>query len=154
MSRRPTPTAILRLQGGRVRGRTGEPTLASVQKLRCPNDLSPVGKAYWRALVKHLAGLRVLAESDGPILRLACLAHSDAVVAREHVAEHGVLITGQSPSGAATLTANPACRLASDADKRLRLCLMELGLTPAARAKVKVAPKEPRTDAFSFLSES
>ncbi|MEO0036681.1 MAG: hypothetical protein RLZZ501_2704, partial [Pseudomonadota bacterium] len=80
-------------------------------------------------------GLERLAETYAEILRYRSLIEAD-----------GVTYTTTGTSGDALIKAHPAVAMLADADRRFKSYLVEFGLTPAARTKVKVDGKDQKAD--------
>jgi P27 family predicted phage terminase small subunit len=84
--------------------------------------------------------MRVLTEADGEALALAADALADYVTARGVIQKKGHTYETKTEAGAVMVRPRPEVSIASDAWKRARLMLLEFGLTPAARGKVKAVP--------------
>jgi P27 family predicted phage terminase small subunit len=84
--------------------------------------------------------MRVLSEADGEALALAADALADYVQARKVIEKQGHSYEATTEAGAIIVRKRPEVTIASDAWKRARLMLLEFGLTPAARGKVKAVP--------------
>ena len=99
------------------------------------------GEARWafRQLVKLLGddGMRILSKSDRHALILPCDDYREWRGARRHVEEHGQVYEAVNKRAETTLHANPSVGIAAEAWRQVRQMLLEFGLTPAARAKVK-----------------
>jgi len=116
--RRPAPTALKILRGAqkcRING--NEPRFSPVSERRAPSWLGKFGSDLWRRLMPVLAGAGLLTEGDMAALELLCDEYD--IVRRD-----------------------PEDALARD---RLRKLLVEFGLTPASRSRLKV-PGEKRGD--------
>jgi P27 family predicted phage terminase small subunit len=111
-------------------------------------------------MVKALCPLGMLTAVDGAALAHYCDLHARAVqiaaeMARPEfrmlVAETDTFI-GEEGQGTQTLKArpNPLVRMMLQTKQQLRLYLIEFGLTPAARSRVKVAtpPEQSRLEKF------
>lgn len=150
MPNRPLPTRLKLLRGTAqpCRMNPREPVPPPGVDLTPPADMTGAALDFWKQLAPPLGEMRIMGDADRHILRLACLAYADGEAAREVVRKVGVVIPTKAPNGVVTLRSNPACRLASDADKRLRLALTELGCTPSSRSRVSStgADAEPAGD--------
>lgn len=131
--RRPKPTEVKKRQGTLQKCRTNakEPTPQKGAP-KMPTGLSKKARAYWKDIAPQLDEMGVLTRADAMALTRLCEAVADWHQANEAEAEHGLVFTTVD----GLIKANPATRLKSDADKRIRAWLIEFGLTPAARSKV------------------
>ena len=94
-----------------------------------------------------MSGTGVYASGDRFALELAAHAYQEWFTANAEVKSRG--LTYQSTGDAGTIIRrNPAVAIRSDAWRRLRLALIEFGLTPAARSKVPGGdtPADPLDD--------
>ena len=146
-----------------ARGRKPKPTLAKVlagdrpdrvnraeprpdrSVPACPAHISADDDARqaWDDIVPKLAALGVLSELDGHALALYCSTYSRWRRACEEVRTGGV--TTFTDQGA--LKSNPAVSVASQCERFMTAILLEFGLTPSSRARVKTdaAPRDALT---------
>jgi P27 family predicted phage terminase small subunit len=146
--RRPKPTALKVITGnpGKRALNPDEP-MPEPCKVNMPNGLSDDAKKMWRDIVPHLEVLRVLTALDRPALVRMCECYAEIQAAQEEIRNGGLIVETVTTDGKVLSRANPAVAMLSDADRRFKAYLVEFGLTPAARSKVKVAgdgdkPKE------------
>ena len=152
--RRPKPT-VLKLV-------TGNPGKRAINKREpkprreipsCPAHLSDSAKVAWGRLCVILDRMGVLTEADSLALERLCDCYTEILECREIVARDGrtyssITTKTTSEEGEETTTeevksllkANPAVAMLADADRRFKSYLVEFGLTPAARTKVKTEP--------------
>lgn len=133
--RKPKPTAIKKLTGnpGKRPLPEREPQ-PSVGNLHRPEHLDEIACREWERLEPILSGMKVLTDADYLALALLCQQTSTWIRAKEEVERDGMTIEGRR---------HPLLTLISDAAKNMGRCMSELGLTPAARVKVKtVDPHE------------
>jgi phage terminase small subunit len=118
----PKPTAIRILEGNPgkrpIRGDEPKPRRAVPP---CPRWLAPEARREWRSLGPELARIGLLTVVDGPIFALFCQSF-----ARFQQAE----------------TDGDLAKVKAYAPL-MRAAMSELGLTPAARARLAVAPAPP-----------
>ena len=146
------PTALRILQGNPSKRPLpeGEPHPEIVAP-SCPAWMrDKIAIAAWRELASVLEGMRVVSEADRKALELLCDAYAEWRRAREVVIEHGTTYEAENVNGGLMLKVRPEVALAADAWRRIRSMLTEFGLTPAARARVKVGeiPEEDPLEAY------
>lgn len=149
--RRPKPTVLKLVQGnpGKRPINDKEPTPKRAKPPR-PGHMSELAKKAWPKVSRILAGLSVLTLADGLALEGLCEAYAELQAARKAIREaggeyyfcpmgpSGVDADGKPVAAPGMWRAHPAVAMRNDADRRLRAWLVEFGLTPAARSKVKV----------------
>lgn len=117
---RPTPTALKIIRGNpgkrAINGKEPKPPIAA---LICPDHLSPIAAQEWARIVPVLVGLGLATTADRSVLIAYCELHAEMVERS---------------------TQRKELRTASIA--QLRACMVELGLTPAARAKMTIQPQD------------
>lgn len=148
--RKPKPTALKLLDGTRAdRINTAEPSPAKGRPER-PAHLDDVACAEWDRIVPQLEQLGVLSQVDGAALALYCGAFSEMLAAEASVREYGLLIdTGITAEGATPgKKANPAVAIARQARAQLHRLLVEFGLTPSSRSRLKANTAERPRDAL------
>lgn len=131
----PVPTSILEARGSwraKGRGAAGEPRPA-VKAPACPGWLSKEAKAEWRRAAKVLVAMRVLTEGDRAVLAGYCQAWAEFRQADEAIQKSGLLI--KDAEGA--LRRNPLLMVRNAAHDRMTRDAAQLGLTPAARTRVR-----------------
>lgn len=150
---KPTPTALRKLAGnpGKRALPKNEPE-PSRGRLSCPPHLDATAKTEWRRLLPILQGMRVMTDADYGVLEMCCRQTSVSRQAWKQLQADGPIV--DSMKGAKRITAktetgetvvlnlierqrHPAVKLMNDADAIVKQCYGELGLTPAARTKVK-----------------
>lgn len=136
--RRPTPTA-LRVVGGNAGKR---PLNASEPKPRRevpspPAHLSDAARVAWGRLTVLLDRMGVLTEADAYALERLAELYAEMVALGEVIAAEGRVYETVTETGSSIYRPRPEVAMLSDADRRFRAYLIEFGLTPAARSKVK-----------------
>ena len=162
MGNRPKPTRLRVLEGNRSKSPLpkGEPT-PPVGAPRCPAWLCGTAKHEWRRLVRELEPLGMLTRIDGEALAHYCDLHSQAVAVAREIArpEFRVLIEecetqiAEDGAGVQTIRAkpNPLMRMSLQLKQQIRLFLIEFGMTPAARSRVKAATPPEQSKLQKFL---
>lgn len=164
MANRPKPTALKKLAGnpGNYPLNDAEPT-PTVGVPEMPKGLRRAAQREWKRIVSELLQLGVLTVVDGKALAMYCDAYADWQEAQRDCVKHGLVL--DSPVldeenkpiivGGQALTVrkvNPAFTVKSAAQKTLKSFLIEFGLTPASRAKLKI-PAKPKVDPMeAFLN--
>lgn len=149
-----TPTQIRRTKGnpGKRAYNKREPKLP-VGAPPMPLGLDAVGQAEWKRLVAMALRTQVLTEADRSIIELAAVAYSDWAAARATLANEGRTYETTGTTGDRVIKAHPAFAQSSDAWRRYRAAVCELGFTPAARAKVStVDPAENEDPGASYFN--
>ncbi|HLZ08607.1 MAG TPA: phage terminase small subunit P27 family [Chloroflexota bacterium] len=150
--RRPLPTAVKKLRGkpGHRALNTLEP-VADVGEPPIPPDLPKLAVEEWKDIVPKLLRLKVLSDSDGKALAAYCFAYARWREAEEEVGRHGILIEEPVMGGPADnrevvgykYKRNPAIQVVAEFLKIMKSYLVEFGLTPAARSRLRIEkPKE------------
>lgn len=145
--RRPLPTAVKKLRGnpGKRKPNPDEPLPASgVPEI--PAGLSDVATAEWKAITPALERLGVLASIDGKALAAYCECYATWRQAAEEVAAKGIIIEEPIVGGPIEdrevigykYKRNPAVTIANDAMKLMKSFLIEFGLTPASRSRLRI----------------
>jgi P27 family predicted phage terminase small subunit len=143
--RRPKPTHLKVVTGnpGKRKLNDKEPTPARNTQ---PSGASHrLGKVAWGKLTVLLDGMGILTVADTLALERLCDIYADILQLRLTIADEGRTYTVQTDGGF-LIKANPAVAMLADADRRFKSYLVEFGLTPAARTKVKVDGGEKEED--------
>ena len=131
---RPKPTAIRKLEGnpGGRAWNHDEPIPTSVLP-DCPEHLSIEAQAEWHRLAQVLHDIGVLTIIDRAALAAYCQAWGRWVEAEEKLAETPSLF--KTPSG--YVQQSPWLAIANKQLEIMNRYMTELGLTPAARSRIK-----------------
>lgn len=95
-----------------------------------------VAFAEWDRLCSDLLMTRVLSAQDRGIVEIASLAYAEYMEAIDALAGGGIVYETTNTSGARIIKAHPAVAIRSDAWRRYKAALGEVGLSPSARQKV------------------
>jgi len=146
--RKPLPTALKLVRGnpGKRKLNQEEPQPAAVAP-ECPDFLDETAQAEWRRIVPELLALGVLCRIDRAALAAYCKAWSRWVAAEEKISQQGEIV--KSPSGQPIQ--NPFLGVANKALKQMKEFLVEFGLTPSSRSRVKAAPAKQVDPMEEFL---
>lgn len=160
--RRPKPTEQKLLQGnpGRRPLNKNEPKPATGAPTM-PRWLSKAARAEWKEIVPILLGMKVLTRADGKALAAYCQSYSMWKQAQEEVDANGITFLEQAAieddDGKTVLVTlkirkNPAVTVAENSMKIMKGFLVEFGLSPASRARLKTENGEESEDPMeSFL---
>lgn len=153
--RKALPTAIKELRGGSKtyhrKGNDQEPKVPGYKIApRPPKHLDDVAKTEWRRIAPMLCDAGVMTKVDRSGLEAYCVAYATWVHATEQIQKHGMLI--KSPNGYPTQS--PYLSIADRAAKEYRAWLVEFGMTPSSRSKVKAAgEKEEKDPLAEFMAK-
>lgn len=149
-----TPTQIRRAKGnpGKRAYNKREPKMpAGIPDP--PPDMAGIALGEWKRLAALAHAAEVLTKAEGSILELAARAYATFIVAERAIERHGLTYETTNQNRDPVFKSRPEVAIASDAWRRYRAAVCELGFTPAARAKVStVAPSEdedPATHLFN-----
>jgi P27 family predicted phage terminase small subunit len=150
--RKPEPTTVKLLRGARMdRVNELEPPPPPGQP-EPPEHLDNIAKAEWTRIAGILSRMGLLSHAEGPALMLYCEAYSKWLRARGEIVKRGMVIERDilNSNGHKTgtrLFANPAILIEMQAMRLMKDLLVEFGLTPSSRARVKV--DQPPVDALA-----
>ena len=137
--RRPKPTHLTVVTGNPGKRKLNDKEPSPAREIqRPPEHLTDWGKVAWGKLTVLLDGMGILTIAD-------TLALADILQLRLTIADEGRTYTVQTEGGF-LIKANPAVAMLADADRRFKSYLVEFGLPPAARTKVKVDGGEKEED--------
>ena len=146
--RPPTPTALKILRGnpGKRALNRNEPTPAPRRSLAPPSWLAgELARREWRRLAPKLSRLGLLSEIDDAALGQYCQLWQRWREAEAALREHGMVIVGNK--GAPVLS--PYVAIVNRSLAQMRALLVEFGMTPASRSRVKTDPgAKAETDPF------
>ncbi len=117
-----------------------------------PKFLTPEARAEWKRIVPILSAMNVLTVADGKALAAYCSSYAQLVLAEAAIAKFGIInVTLDQLTGVAELKVNPVVRIKSDALRQMKSFLLEFGLTPASRSKLKINANTDQADALDSL---
>ena len=148
MRRKPKSTSLKLLHGNpagrklpkRVLGlKTGIP--------KPPQWIQPRSSArnVWNTFAKELDAMGVLTVADRAALAALVSAYVDWREASDALLEHGLTYERISDRGGSSIVARPEVAIRNDAWKRYKSMLLEFGLTPSARTRVSVNPRQEKS---------
>jgi P27 family predicted phage terminase small subunit len=106
-----------------------------------PIDMTPAGREIWEYTIKELGPMRVATAADRDALVAYCEAVAMHRRAAQLLATQDILVEGQKGN----IVRNPAVQMMRDAAMTMKAFAAEFGLTPRARAEMKM-PEAPKND--------
>jgi P27 family predicted phage terminase small subunit len=159
--RRPLPTAVKRARGnpGKRKPNDAEPSPApGVPEM--PAGLPLAAAEEWKRIVPELETLGVLTRVDRAALAAYCHAYARWFEAEQEVLALGIvvrepiLIAGE-PTEFCRYKKNPAVSISEGAMKLMKAFLVEFGMTPSSRSRIRVEKPNQTEDAMDqFLSNA
>ena len=136
MPRRSTMTSKQKQAAGMYkknpsRRNSREPKVSSAKPPK-PRGLPKHARTKWDYIVRILAASDILATTDAELIRCYCVTYHHWVIANDRVLKEGETII----NGKGDMVAHPMLNHVHKFSDRLKVLLIELGLTPLARAKV------------------
>jgi P27 family predicted phage terminase small subunit len=150
--RRPKPLAIHQLNGNPrhfsqadLKGDENPAPPIGVPEM--PKGLSKAAKREWKRIVPELMSLGVLSVVDGKALASYCEFYALWETARNQYLKEGITFIQHYEDKEGNLIAgdmkpHPCVAIANNAAKTMKSFLIEFGLTPASRSKLKIAKKD------------
>ena len=138
--RRPAPQELKKKRGTARKDRSPENPV-TVTKAKptntAPSFLKAKGKMMYERTVGHLHSMGLLSTVDDTSLELLAMAYQEWYSAELKLQREGRIYETFSSNGAKVLKAHPAAQQSADAWRRIRMMLIEFGLTPASRSKLE-----------------
>lgn len=150
--RRPLPTAVKKLRGnpGKRPLNAKEPK-APAGDPSMPKGLSAAAAKEWKSILPELRQLGVLSRIDGKALAAYCHAYARWMEAEKEIKKHGIvveepiLIAGIE-TGYVRYKKNPAVTISESHLKLMKSFLVEFGMTPSSRSRVRIEKPNPEAD--------
>ena len=138
--RRPAPQELKKKRGTARKDRAPENPV-TVTKAKpaktTPSFLKAKGKMMYERSVGHLHSMGLLSTVDDTSLELLAMAYQEWYSAELKLMKEGRIYETYAANGAKVLKPHPAAAQSSDAWRRIRMMLIEFGLTPASRSKLE-----------------
>src|SRR5436190_8755005 len=150
--RKPKPTSIRMLEGnpGKRALNDREPTPPQGVP-DCPNYLDDEAKAEWFRTAKVLKDMGLLSLADRAALAAYCTCYSRWLHAEEQVKKFGAIV--KSPEKGFPMK-SPYLVIADQAMEAMRKFMVEFGLTPSSRSRIRVPEGGPALDEFEAFLEA
>jgi P27 family predicted phage terminase small subunit len=147
MAKRKLPTKILEANGAFKknpdRRNTQEPNVVEgLPEIPVEVAANPIAEQKWYQVCDTLSQMQLLATCDFELISLLAVSYGEYRKALDHVNKHGQAQTVVDEAGNHAFKANPCCAEMHKHMDRIKRCCIELGLTPAARSKVKALKKD------------
>jgi P27 family predicted phage terminase small subunit len=137
--RKPTPTTLKLLRGnpGKRALNMNEPKLTP-ELPQPPGFLQGVALEEWHRIAPLLHGAGLLTALDAEALAVGCQSYANFVEATEKIRERGTVVVYEGRP-----MPNPYLRVMNAALQQWTRMLIEFGMTPSSRSRVKV-PEAPK----------
>jgi len=138
--RRPAPQELKQKRGTARKDRAPEnPVTVSKAKPTNapPSFLKAKGKLMYERTVGHLHSMGLLSKVDDTSLELLAMAYQEWYSAELKLQKEGRIYETYASNGAKVLKPHPAAAQSADAWRRIRMMLIEFGLTPASRSRLE-----------------
>ena len=146
--RKPKPTALKLLEGTRAdRVNDREPAMPTGLPER-PDYLAGPARAEWDRMIELLRSSGVLSRADGAALALYCQTYGRWREAEDNLALHGCVVEAVA-GGAKT---SPYVGIAHQCLALMHRLLVEFGLTPSSRSRIKSTVEKPKDALEEFLA--
>jgi P27 family predicted phage terminase small subunit len=179
--RKPKPTELRRLEGNpghRPLPKPEETVPAAIPN--CPGHIQGEARAEWRRISSELVRLSLVSRIDKAALALYCQLWQRWIEAENAVRELGLVVTAavlreylrkqKGQSGGETKASellfpdvgletrdfpakNPYLSIAESCMDRMQKILVEFGMTPSSRARVKATPEKTSNEIEDLLSD-
>lgn len=148
--RKRKPTILHLLEGGRKKTHRPLPENephppAEIPK--CPRHLDKEARKEWRRMAKELGPLGLLTGLDKAVFASYCQAWSTWVAATLKVQEVGMVVKAST----GTPMMNPYLPIVNKANEQMMKALVEIGMSPSSRSRVKVPNEKPKSKIESFM---
>ena len=150
--RKPKPTCIRVLEGnpGKRALNDREPTPPQGTP-DCPNYLDDEAKAEWFRTAKVLSDMGLLSLADRTALAAYCVVYSRWLKAEEQVKKFGSIV--KSPEKGFPMK-SPYLSVADQALDAMHKFMVEFGLTPSSRSRIRVPAGGQAKDEFDAFLEA
>ncbi len=147
--RKPKPTLLKTLEGN-----PGKRPLNDREPIppdgipECPDFLTTEARAEWFRTAKVLKEMQLLTLADRSALAAYCTAYGRWVEAEKQVQKYGTIV--KSPNKGFPMK-SPYLTVADQALESMRKLMVEFGLTPSSRSRIKVPDNPDATDEFDLF---
>jgi P27 family predicted phage terminase small subunit len=150
--RKPKPTVLKVLDGNPGKRPLNEREPAAPQGVpACPDWLSDEAKAEWGRVIPELQEMGLLSTADRAALAAYCTAWGWWVEAEAMVRKFGTIV--KSPEKGFPMK-SPYLTIADQALETMRKLMVEFGLTPSSRSRIKVPDAGDAADEFDRFLEA
>jgi P27 family predicted phage terminase small subunit len=150
--RKPKPTLLKTLEGNPGKRPINEREPVPPDDLPdCPDYLNAVARAEWFHTAGVLQQMGLLSTADRTALAAYCVAFSRWLEAEELVKKYGTIV--KSPTKGFPMK-SPYLTVADQAMESMRKFMVEFGLTPSSRSRIKVPENARTADEFDVFLEA
>jgi P27 family predicted phage terminase small subunit len=150
--RKPTPTMLKVLSGNPGKRPLNEREPNAPQGVPTPPEwLDDEAKAEWERVSIDLAEMGLLSQADRPALAAYCVAWSRWVDAEAQVKKYGTVV--KSPDKGFPMK-SPYLSIADQALETMRKLMVEFGLTPSSRSRIRVPAGGDEADELDRFLEA
>ena len=149
--RKPKPTILKALAGnpGKQPLNDREPS-APEGMPDCPHYLDDVARDEWTRMAAVLLQMGLLTLADRAALSAYCVAYSRWVHAEEQVKKYGTIV--KSPDKGFPMK-SPYLTVADQAMEAMRKFMIEFGLTPSSRSRIRVPDNANAASEFDIFMQ-
>jgi len=140
--RKPTELKLLKGTARPCRMNPDEPDQSSGLPV-APSHLGTIAREHFDILVKRIDDMGYASDSFTEVLALASEAFETWQLCNAVIAEIGMVGLIPNSYGDIVRKENPEVAIRQKAWQTYRMCLVEMGLTPASKSKVSAKKKEP-----------
>src|SRR5262245_15670419 len=150
--RKPKPTLIRQLEGN-----PGKRPLNDREPVpppgvpECPDILDDDGRAEWFRTAAVLSEMGLLSKADRSALAAYCMSYSRWVHAEAQVRKYGTIV--KSPEKGFPMKSPYLC-VAEQALEAMRKFMVEFGLTPSSRSRIRVPDNQPAADELEVFLQT
>ena len=150
--RRPTPTKLKIVKGnpGRRPLNEDEPQ-PNLCRPKQPKHMGERAKSAWKFVADVLDEMGVLSEADSLARERLVECYVEIWEAQQIINAEGRVYETTGSNGEPMKRSHPAVKQLQDADRRFKSYLVEFGLTPSARSKVKTSGKEKKSSIEDYF---
>ena len=147
MTGRPIPTALKIFKGTekKCRANKNEPK-PKADNIVLPKNISRRARKHWEKIEPELLSSGILTNIDQDALFLYCESYAQWDEANENIIRYG-LTTG---SATGKTSESPYLKIANKAFDNLRKMMIEFGMTPSSRARIKATPQKKENNFDQF----
>jgi len=150
--RKPKPSVIKQLEGNPGKRPLNEREPVPPEGIPdCPDFLNDEARAEWFRIADVLLEMRLLSQADRAALAAYCTAYARWVEAEDQVRKFGTIV--KSPDKGFPMK-SPYLTIADQSLETMRKFLIEFGLTPASRSRIKVPEDSQAADEFHVFLEA
>jgi P27 family predicted phage terminase small subunit len=150
--RKPRPTVLKLIEGNPGKRSLNEREPVPPAEIpECPEFLDTEARAEWERTSQVLADMGLLTLADRSALAAYCVAYSRWVQAEQQVARFGTIV--KSPEKGFPMK-SPYLTVADQALESMRKLMVEFGLTPSSRSRIRVPEGGKAADEFDAFVEA